>query len=37
VVVGPKGLAEGKVELKRRLDGSRELITPEEVIARLTS
>ena len=37
VVVGPKGLAEGKVELKRRLDGSRELLTPEEVIARLTS
>jgi prolyl-tRNA synthetase len=37
VVVGPKGLAEGKVELKRRLDGARELITPEEVIARLTS
>jgi prolyl-tRNA synthetase len=37
VVVGPKGLAEGKLELKRRLDGSRELITPEEVIARLTS
>jgi len=37
VVVGPKGLAEGKVELKRRLDGSRELVTPDEVIARLTS
>src|SRR6202030_2865832 len=37
VVAGPKGLAEGKVELKRRLDGSRELLTPEEVIARLTS
>jgi len=37
VVVGPKGLAEGKVELKRRLDGARELLTPEEVIARLTS
>jgi prolyl-tRNA synthetase len=37
VVVGPKGLAEGKVELKHRLDGARELLTPEEVIARLTS
>ena len=37
VVVGPKGLAEGKIELKRRLDGSRELITPEEAIKRLTS
>jgi prolyl-tRNA synthetase len=35
VVVGPKGLAEGKVELKRRADGSRELISPEEAIERL--
>jgi prolyl-tRNA synthetase len=25
VLIGPKGLAEGKVELKRRADGSREL------------
>jgi prolyl-tRNA synthetase len=37
VVVGPKSLAEGKVELKRRADGSRELVTPEEAIKRLTS
>ena len=36
VVVGPKGLAEGKVELKRRADGSRELVTPAEAVARLT-
>jgi prolyl-tRNA synthetase len=36
VVVGPKGLAEGKVELKRRADGSRELVTPGEVVERLT-
>ncbi len=35
VVVGPKGLAEGKVELKRRADGSRELVGLEEAIARL--
>ncbi len=35
VVVGPKGLAEGKVELKRRADGSRELVTPAEAVARL--
>ena len=28
VLVGPKGLAEGKVELKRRADGSRELLEP---------
>jgi prolyl-tRNA synthetase len=37
VVVGPKGLAEGKVELKRRADGTRELVTPDEAIARLTT
>jgi prolyl-tRNA synthetase len=36
VVVGPKGLAEGKVELKRRAAGSRELVTPAEAVARLT-
>jgi prolyl-tRNA synthetase len=30
ILVGPKGLAEGKVELKRRLDGSRELIRPAD-------
>ena len=37
VLVGPKGLADGKVELKRRADGSRELLTPDDVIARLTT
>jgi prolyl-tRNA synthetase len=36
VVVGPKGLSEGKVELKRREDGSRALVSPEDAIARLT-
>ena len=36
VVIGPKGLAEGKVELKRRDDGSRELLSPAEAIERLT-
>ena len=30
VLVGPKGLAEGKVELKRRADGRRELISAAE-------
>jgi prolyl-tRNA synthetase len=35
VLVGPKGLAEGKVELKSRADGSRELLTPADAIARL--
>jgi len=36
VLVGPKGLAAGKVELKHRSDGSRELISPADVLARLT-
>ncbi len=37
VLVGPKGLAEGKVEVKRRSDGSRELLSPDEAMRRLTS
>ena len=36
ILVGPKGLAEGKLELKRRSDGSRENLSPAEVVARLT-
>ena len=36
VLVGPRGLAEGKVEVKRRSDGSRELMTPADAIERLT-
>jgi prolyl-tRNA synthetase len=36
VLVGPKGLAEGKVELKRRADGSRELLSPADAVARLS-
>ena len=35
VLVGPRGLAEGKVEVKRRSDGSRELMTTADAIARL--
>jgi prolyl-tRNA synthetase len=35
VLIGPRGLAEGKVELKRRRDGSRELVTPAEAVERL--
>ncbi len=35
VLVGPKGLAAGQVELKRRADGSREMIPPDQVLARL--
>src|SRR5215472_12130088 len=36
VMVGPRGLAEGKVELKRRADGTRDLLTPAEAVERLT-
>jgi len=36
ILVGPKGLAEGKLELKRRSDGIRENLSPAEVLARLT-
>ena len=36
LMVGPRSLAEGKVELKRRADGSRELLAPAEVVERLT-
>ena len=32
ILVGPKGLAEGKVELKRRADGSRTMLTPAEAV-----
>jgi prolyl-tRNA synthetase len=35
VIVGPKGLADGKMELKRRSDGSRENVSPADVLARL--
>ncbi len=37
VLVGPKGLAEGKIEVKKRADGSRELMTPADVVERLGS
>jgi prolyl-tRNA synthetase len=36
ILVGPRGLAEGKVEVKRRSDGERELMTPDDAVARLT-
>jgi prolyl-tRNA synthetase len=35
VLVGPKGLAEGKLEVKRRADGSRQLLTPADALALL--
>ena len=34
ILVGPRGLAEGKVEVKRRADGTRETIPPAKVLAR---
>jgi prolyl-tRNA synthetase len=37
ILVGPRGLAEGKVEVKRRSDGSRELMTPEDALVRLSA
>lgn len=37
ILVGPKGLAEGKVELKQRASGERFLMTPADAVARLTS
>src|SRR5215211_6998553 len=37
VLVGPKGLAEGKLELKRRADGSRELMSAVDMVARIAS
>jgi prolyl-tRNA synthetase len=36
ILVGPKGLAEGKYEVKRRSDGMRENLSPAEVVARLS-
>ncbi len=37
ILVGPRGLAEGKVEVKRRADGSRELMSPADAVARITA
>jgi prolyl-tRNA synthetase len=37
IQVGPRGLADGKVELKRRSDGSKELLSVADAIAQLTA
>jgi prolyl-tRNA synthetase len=37
ILVGPRGLGEGKVEVKQRSDGSKELMTPADAIERLTT
>ena len=36
VLVGPRGLAEGKVEVKKRADGSREMMSPAAALDLLT-
>lgn len=35
VLIGPKGLAAGQFELKKRADGSREMLSPDDVLTRL--
>jgi prolyl-tRNA synthetase len=37
ILVGPRSLAEGKVEVKRRADGQRELMSPADAVARIAS
>jgi prolyl-tRNA synthetase len=37
VIVGPRGIASGTVELKERATGIREELSPESALARLTS
>ncbi len=37
ILVGPKSLADGKVELKRRVDGARELMSINDAIEKLTT
>jgi prolyl-tRNA synthetase len=37
ILVGPRGLAEGKVEVKRRSDGQRELMSLDDAVARLAT
>ncbi len=35
MIVGPKGLADGKVELKRRAGGERESLATVDLLARI--
>ncbi len=37
VLIGPKGLAAGQFELKKRSDGSREMLAPDDVLKRLSA
>ena len=35
IIVGPRGAAAGKVELKRRATGERVEVTPDEALSRI--
>jgi prolyl-tRNA synthetase len=37
ILVGPKGLATGQVEVKRRADGERMMLSPADAVARLAA
>ncbi len=37
ILIGPKGLAEGKVEIKCRSDGSREFMSLDDAINRFAA
>jgi prolyl-tRNA synthetase len=37
ILVGPRSLAEGKVEVKRRADGQRELMTAADAVVRVSA
>ncbi len=37
ILVGPKGLASGQIEVKKRSDGSREMMNPEDAVMRLSA
>ncbi|WP_330082704.1 proline--tRNA ligase [Methylocystis iwaonis] len=37
ILVGPKGLAEGHVEVKRRKTGEREMLAPADAVARIVA
>jgi prolyl-tRNA synthetase len=37
LLVGPKGLAEGRVEVKHRRTGGRELLAPADAVARVVA
>ena len=37
IIVGPRGVAAGEVEIKHRATGERETLSPDQVVARFTS